>query len=260
MQPIGTVLPAVTRRAENPQAPTRYASPASRPAILDREADIEIPNRLWSGWTPKNGKRSIVREFTDEEADIVARRKDALVRGLRPMGDGEPLSAVSEAEWPSDVLIASAKLSAMLGGFRPFRERGEGLKHLVRILLHVLKEFPAWAIVEACDRITNLKVPDINLDWPPSDTRIFAIVRDVVAPYREQLVKTMALLEAPIETPRETVSQPDPTPEQQAQMMAHLAKQAAEDREPSPEAEPGYMARVLADIAARKKERERADG
>src|SRR5690242_20241435 len=119
MQPIGKQLPTITRRAENPQAPTRYVSPASRPAILDKEADIEIPNKLWSAWAPKGGKRAIIRAFTDQEFMVLDCRRTLLRSGLRPMGNGEPLSATNEAEWPSDVLVASAKLSAMLGGFRP---------------------------------------------------------------------------------------------------------------------------------------------
>ena len=42
------------------------APPASRPAILDREADVEIPNRLWSAWAPKGGKRAIVLDVTEQ--------------------------------------------------------------------------------------------------------------------------------------------------------------------------------------------------
>lgn len=138
------------------------------------------------------------------------------------------------------------------------RQRGESVDATVRVLLHVLRKFPCWAIEIACELITSGRA-GLDPTWPPNDAQVHEIVESVVSEYRSLFGQAQALLAAPIEPPpRETVSQPLPTSEEQAKAMALLTR--PEVRDEQPKAEPGYMTRVLADIEARKREREAANG
>jgi hypothetical protein len=64
----------------------------------------------------------------------------------------------------------------------------------------VLREFPAWAIAQACRKIV---CGETKLDrrFPPNDSEIFDVVAGVVRLYGENLRQAKALLDAPVDEP-----------------------------------------------------------
>lgn len=162
-----------------------------RPKVLDREADIDLPRKLWENWIPANGKRAIVRAFTDAERGCVQRRHAELTHGLEPF-------------LPQQRDRIRAPVHAMLGGFRSLRESGEDAETAVEVLLAVLRDFPAWAIEEACIRIARRDIdidPPLDRRWAPSDSQIYAVVSAIVQPFRKALATAQALLDAPVALP-----------------------------------------------------------
>lgn len=165
--------------------------PAVRPKLLDREVDIELPRKLWDNWIPSRGKRAIVRAFTDAERGGLQKRHAELTRGLEPF-------------LPQQRDRIRAPLHAMLGGFRSLRESGEDAETAVEVLLAVLRDFPAWAIEEACMRIARRDIdidPPLDRRWAPSDSQIYAVVSAIVQPFRKALATAQALLDAPVALP-----------------------------------------------------------
>lgn len=105
--------------------------------------------------------------------------------------------------------VADSALSIMIGGFTRHLT-GANAEGTVEVLLHKLRCFPAWAIVEACDRITEGRHglnPPFNPNFGPSDAQIFTVIESVVTPYRKALDGAEALLEAPIEAPARSTAE-----------------------------------------------------
>jgi hypothetical protein len=213
-----------------------------RPKILDREADFDLPRKLWENWIPTNGKRGIVRAFTESERGCVQRRLAELTSGLAPF-------------LPEQRGQIRAPLHAMLGGFRSLRESGEDAETAVEVLLAVLRDFPAWAIEEACIRIARQDIdidPALDRRWAPSDSQIYAAVSAIVQPYRKALATAQALLDAPVALP------PAPRPSR-AEIEAKLGR-AVSDRSavaattpvPTEIGDGKHAQRVMEDLRRRK--------
>lgn len=211
-----------------------------RPKLLDREADHDLPRKLWENWIPANGKRAIVRAFTDAELAAVQRRHTELSRGLEPF-------------LPQQRDRIRAPLHAMLGGFRSLRESGQDAETAVEVLLAVLRDFPAWAIEEACIRIARHDIdidPPLDRRWAPSDSQIYAVVTAIVQPFRKALATAQALLDAPVALP------PAPRPSR-AEIEAKLGR-GVNDRAASAAAVPTeigdgkHAQRVMEDLKRRK--------
>lgn len=146
--------------------------------------------------------------------------------------------------------VVRSTLHAMLGGFRSLRESGEDAETAVEILLAVLREFPTWAIEEACMRIAQHKAdadPPLDPRWAPSDAQIYQIVADLVQPHRQTLQRVQALLSAPVEIPQ---------PQERISRAEIEAKLGREIKERQQFEDGGYAARVAADLAARKAARQ----
>ena len=211
MESIGKVVSGMMAKLERGEAlqPTPSGLPAVRPAILDREADFEIPHRVWSSWMPANGPRHLRRALTVPERAAVERRVHELIGGLRPF-EGPECDRVDAA------------ISAMLGGFRSMRQTGDDVEATIIVLRSVLREFPAWAICEGCRRIATNQA-GLDPKWPPNDTQVHSVVAGVVATFRKTLRTAQGLLDAPIEpppTPR--VEPPLPTAEEMKRQAALL--------------------------------------
>jgi hypothetical protein len=85
MRPIGEVVslrPRVPSKAGSMPASLRAS--ADKPALIDHEADVEIPRRLWSNFIPEFGSRTIVRALTTSEREALEQRKVALTTGMLP--------------------------------------------------------------------------------------------------------------------------------------------------------------------------------
>jgi hypothetical protein len=201
---------------------------------VDQEADYDIPQRVWENWIPSAGPRAIVRGLTAQEREIVQLRANELAFALRPLSDRERERA-------------DAALSAMLGGFRSMRQFGENVEATVQVLLHALREFPAWAIVEACDRIRRRQV-ELDPRFAPNDPQIYEIVAAIVAPYRRTLHNAQTLLTAPI-APR---PHPKPSREEVERVLSHPLSGRSDKLVPPIPRDGKHAQRVTADIEARK--------
>ncbi len=179
----------------------------AKPEIVNQAADYQIPARMWSNWTPANGPREIRREMTTVERRIVAHRAMELTGALRPFMQDQR-NAVDVA------------LSRMIGGFQRHLEVGS----IVEVLLDVLREFPAWAIVEGCLRLTKDQHslnPPFNPNFGPSDNQIYQVVAAVALPYQRRLAQAEALLSAPVEKPAEDSRPKETWAQTKAYLEAH---------------------------------------
>lgn len=212
--------------------------PAVRPAMVNRETDFVLPKKLWSTWIPENGSRAIIRALSASEEAALENRAAELRAGLVAM----------QREQRDD---ARAALHGMLGGFRSLRQAGEDAETAVEVLLAVLREFPAWAIEDACLRIAQRRAdcdPPLDPRWAPSDGQIYEIVDRIVKHYRTTLTATQALLAAPVEVPQE----PRPS---RAEIEAKLGRKIG-DPPAAPEIDGKHAMRVAAELAERKARRD----
>ncbi len=162
-------------------------APAEPPQFLNRAADFDIPNRVWSNWKPVNGSRSLKRELLPAERGLVEGRRTELAEGLGPFS----LEEIPRVE------IA---LNAMFSGYRSMRQVDGAGEATVEVTRAVLREFPAWAIEKACVRIARNEV-GLDPKWPPNDAQIHEVVAGIVKPYQAALNTAQELLAAPLEQP-----------------------------------------------------------
>jgi hypothetical protein len=168
------------------------ALPAKRdanglPVRLDQECDIALPRQLFAASIPDIGPRAIVRALsTDEHAKIEA-RVTALEDALKPFTS-------------NDEHAVRASINGLFSCYRATRYLGDDARAVVDVTMAVLREFPAWAITQACRKIV---CGETKLDrrFVLNDTEIFDVVADVVRPYRENLGQAKALLDAPVDEP-----------------------------------------------------------
>jgi hypothetical protein len=222
--------------------------PSGPPALLDKAADYEIPAKVWSNWKPAHSRREIVRTLNAGERAILQRRAYALECGLMPYAGGD-----------RDGIKAS--LLAMFSGFRSLRQEGEDIIATAEITCIVLRDFPAWAIEQACLRIarheSGIEEIDSSPKWAPSDVLVYDAVKAVVVPYRKALDSAQSLLSAPVEQPEDA----RPT---RAEVEAKLGRpitdrKVVEAVEPPQKYDGKHAQRIAADLAARKVRNEQVD-
>lgn len=163
-----------------------------KPALVNRELDYQVPANVWSTWTPQNGQRALCRELTVEERAICEYRAREFKLGLLPF-TADQRNAVDSA------------LSRMLGGFNRHLDVGS----FVEVMLDLLREFPAWAILDGCTKITHDQHglnPPFNPNFGPTDNQVCQVVAGVVAPYRQKLARVQNLLSAPVEEKSEDIA------------------------------------------------------
>lgn len=182
-----------------------------------------MPRRLIC-FRPTTGPFEVRRALTGAEAAVLEARAAALELALEPYGDEDRLSL-------------EASVSAMLTGFRSMRQQGDDVESIVTITLAVLREFPAWAINEACLAIADGSAKRDDR-FAPNDAEISNAVRDIVWPYQRALLHAKNFAAATVEVPSKA---PTRSPER-----ARLPGDG------------GHGARVAADLARRKAEREAA--
>jgi hypothetical protein len=237
MRKIGAVVSlAVEQTAQASPVPrsSMPALPAKRdadglPVRLDRECDIELPRQLFAAWIPDSGPRAIVRTVSAEERAKIEARATALEDALEPFTR-------------NDEHVVRAGINGLFSGYRAMRQLGEDARAVVDVTIAVLREFPAWAIAQACRKIV---CGETKLDrrFAPNDTEIFDIVAGVVRPYRENLRQAKALLDAPIDEP--------PPPRPPGLLAAIRPRPEKAPRRP-PIAPLTKSQALMADLAARK--------
>lgn len=136
-----------------------------------------------------------------------------------------------------------AALHAMLGGFRSLRAKDDNAEASVEVLLCVLRDFPAWAIDEACMKIARRQA-GLDPRWAPNDSEIHAVVSDVVSIFHRTRDRVKALLIAPIEEA--------PAPPRRPQQDSHVWRWRHHQRRIDGQ----YAKRVMADLERRKLARE----
>jgi hypothetical protein len=150
------------------------------PVSFDPEID-PLASRLVI-WRPTTGPVELSRALTDVETSAVAARATALELALMPH-DQDEREAVESA------------LAAMFSGFRQMRQTGESVEATVAIARMVLREFPAWAIQEACLKIARGQA-GIDRRWPPNDAQLCELVSSLLFRRKRALDDARLLLSA----------------------------------------------------------------
>lgn len=229
MRQIGMTIDP--NRLLQPSRSTAPALPAKRPSV-DRLCDITLPRLIC--WRPDSGPYELVRELAPAERGQLEMRREILDAGLRPFGD---------AEKPD----LEAALGAMFSGFR-MRQQGKAVMATIEITLAVLREFPSWAISEACLQIARGESA-LDEHWPPTDAEIYGVCDDLVRNWRRAQRTTIELLQAKVAS-REPLQKPT-----KAEIEAKIGRRIGE----RDERDTGYAARVAADLERRRQEREAAE-
>lgn len=219
----------------------RPADAGSLSVYHDHECDIDLPARLFSAWHPAGGQRAIIRALTNDERGKLTARVELLTSAI---------AGYTETEQPS----VEAEIAAMLNGFRSMRQRGDEVTATVQIIARVLRDFPPWAIAKGCMSIARQEA-GLDPRFPPNDNQIYAVVDEIVKPYRRRLLRSQALLAAPVEA-----TEARPTREQVEAMLGRKIPEARPGRPPVEDnqdrGDGRHAERVMADLAARKARRE----
>jgi hypothetical protein len=218
MEKIGTTVIAAIGAARD--LPPMPSGSCERPAD-SYDCDVALP-RLFSAWTPSIGPREIRRALTDAERGKLTARVAVLRDALRPFESAEGL-------------LVRAELAAMFSSFRSMRQAGEDVEATIDVTLRVLREFPQWAIAEAC-----LSIARQDREWPPNDGQIHAAVESVLSSHRQRLKTCQALLDA-------TVEATDPPKPTRAESEPTVARESSDGR---------HASRALADLELRRAQRE----
>lgn len=161
------------------------------PVAHSRQCDGELPALL--SWRGDDGSSEIRRDLTAAERGALKTHEAALEHSLAPIGDANTAAAL-------------ASIQAMFAGFRSMRQQGDDAEAVSLVTLAVLgREFPEWAIHQACERIASGRAIGQDVRFAPNDSELAAIARTIVRKSRERLDTTQRLLGA-------TVMQPKPRP------------------------------------------------
>jgi hypothetical protein len=235
MDSIATAITKVLASAASTGSPQNSGALIIRrdagnlPPLVDPMTDRRIPDLVFSNWIPSTGPRAVIRPLSEHERALVEARAGDLRGALLPL----PREHNNRA---------GAALAEMLGGFRStLRVDYETALDMAESLARLLSPYPAWAIERACSLI---RAGDAGLDkhYAPNDTQIVEVVRGVVRHYQRTLAVMDALLTAPVEPPSPTRQKLPATTGQ-----AQTAKRIADGK---------HAQRVLADLEARKQQRE----
>lgn len=216
------------------------------PAEVYLLADEKIPRLVWSAWIPDVGERQIARPLRDDERTILIQRRNALELAMAPYVRPEQNDEVA------------AVISDMFSGYSSMRHSGEDAVGRVMCVMDLLREFPAWAIKQACasihrngfERVQWIdrdKTTRIEKIWPPTDAEIVECVERTVRLRRQALKSACALLEAQVELPAPPIERPS-----KAEIEVSLGRSIDP---PSKIPDTDYAKRVAEDLAARKRAR-----
>lgn len=167
------------------------AKPAKREASglpVAFDPDLDRLGRQLIAFIEEGGRSvEIRRELTPDEKTGIQTRAAALEACLAPYAETD-LEAIDSA------------LAALFSGFRSMRQTGADVVATVTITRAVLRNFPAWAIEEACLKIARGDA-GLDLRYPPNDAQIADVVRDVMKRRKSALDDAKLLLEAKVVAP-----------------------------------------------------------
>lgn len=164
------------------------------PRISSRSTDVEIPNRVWSSWIPRDDPRRLVRALTLGERAELEERRDELAPALVSLRDVVGFESVVD-----EVVLA---IMDMFGSYRSMRQTSVEAMALAESTYRAMCAFPAWAVVKVCGSIQlNGVWRDGKFDrqWAPNDSEVAHAVRLEIAFYEQRHRETVALLSATVE-------------------------------------------------------------
>lgn len=165
-------------------------------------------------------------------------RATTIAESLRPMDHDEAEKAASI-------------LGAMLNGWRQLRGvDDDDATFTIDVILGGMRDAPLWAVELACQKFRAGTVKEIisefNPNFPPNDNQIIFVVNSFIGKLRQREKSARLLLAAKIEPP------PLPTPPKIERQNLIKYADVPSGVVPSTPPSGNHMARVLADIAARK--------
>jgi hypothetical protein len=184
MQKLGIVAASVLSQGSSKATPTPIALRTDRPpSPYDSSTDREIPDRVVSYYEGDERRPVLRRRLTEAERAALDARASELRGALAPFR-------------PEDQRKLGAAIARMLNGFSQMqRHDAAAAAQTTSAYLSTLRARPAWAIVEACERVRR-GAAGSNPDFPPSEPRLNQIVSELIAPYRARLRKIEPLLAA----------------------------------------------------------------
>jgi hypothetical protein len=209
-------------------------------ALVNLETDRTIPDRVLM-WVGSDGVAELRRPLTLDERTKLERRDSELRSALAP--------------WPqSSREVLEAEVSLMLN-FPANRGLDEiTAMGFVAQYLQLTRDRPHWAIVKVC-RMVRLGKAGLPPAYCPTEAEFNLLIDREVAYYERALAKAQKVLDAMVRPP----DPPKPTRgEMEAKLGRPIDEANAEVKVPvrSSADDGNHAARVLADIAERKAQRE----
>lgn len=213
---------------------------AAIPARVAEARRIIGEHAVWD-----EGRQTMVQTLpTREEREVLGEQLEHLQQTLRP------------AE--SDALGRKAIKDKMLSFFNGYPSlRNADAQVMLSAYVDHLKEYPAWVVISAIDKIIRGEVVDVDPrtqreipldpDWPPSSIRIATVAKVIMRAPAEEVAKISRLLRA-------RQAPPELTPEQRrltiprVQRMADAAR-AQLSPKPTREEQEAENARAKARVA-----------
>jgi hypothetical protein len=244
MERIATAVLSATQSGSLSKLPTVEIVPITRedqlPVPFDREADRSIPDRVLM-WMGSNGEAELRHPLQPAERTALQRRAGELRSALAP--------------WPPssrDELEGEVSLMLNVPANRGLDETAA--MGLVAQYLQLTRTRPHWAIVKVC-RMVRLGKAGLPPAYCPTEAEFNLLIDREVGHYERALAKGQKVLDAKVHPPEP----PKPT---QAEIEANLGRPIGEAKVEVKTARAVYRAdgshaaRVMADIAARKAQRE----
>jgi hypothetical protein len=223
--------------------PTVETVPITRedqlPALVSIETDRTIPDRVLM-WTGSDGVAELRRPLQPAERTALQRRAGELRSALAP--------------WPpssQDELEGEVSLMLNVPANRGLDETAA--MGFVAQYLQLTRGRPHWAIVKVC-RMVRLGKAGLPPAYCLTEAEFNLLIDREVAYYERALTKAQKVLDAKVQPP----DPPKPTrAEMEARLRPPVASASAEITAPALSADDGnHAARVMADIAARRAQRE----
>ncbi len=169
-----------------------FRTGANIPPVVDRTADVLIPQTAWENWIPHDGPRQLRRPLRDFEREALERRRDELAPAVAPYDRRQ-----GTADWDRVALA----VTDMFGGFTSMRQSGAEAAARAEGAMRALQPFPAWAIEKACEEIHRngvFREGKYDKQWAPSDAEIAAVTREKLRLFGDCYNSAVALLAATV--------------------------------------------------------------
>lgn len=210
------------------------------PSIWNRTVDRDIADRVVCFWRGEQLEPELRRDLEPDERQALVRRAGELRNALAPA------PATSR-----NVLLGA--IGAMLGAFPQMtRHSDETATAIAAGYLWTARERPHWAIVRACEMVRS-GAADRTVSFCPSEPEFNTLIGGLVVDYERRLRAAERLLDA-------RLSPPCAPPSTREEIEARLGRPIGEvdtRAQPEPPAlhDGNHLARVMADVEARKRRR-----